>query len=629
LEAREEFKESERLRVDMYPNYTYYGSIGFRLLFMPASQLVFFSNSTLVSGLTSHIDSSDVLSVYNPFIGRNLFSEKPGNYKDFSGIILLLASLLAISLGYDSFKKLEYIKFLSSISSAKIIYLSIIVSRAILISLFFIITTGLSLVLVWLNRLRFQREAYVFIFSFLLVIIAVILFFYAFGTALGTIKSKSVGFMACVATWFFFIFLVPGIINSYIHYKAGPIASNYKVGLEKLQLSQDFENRARAAEGKFDISRRNTTAERNLIESYWENEFMRIQEVEEGLERDMMNHLRLYQKLSILSPSSFYLSAAGEVSGAGYENIVDFCKYSRQVKWRFTRFYLDRKFYGLSDPPGQPENFIKANENIYNASGRLPAYFEFGIALTLLYTLLLFGFSFYRFKRSMFALSRKEVEALEGTEVAFRKGEFSVWKINGKLFTNLLYSLFSRENKGLASHGFDGKVLLDDQDIAVQKYSGDFIYICPSTAIPGDIKVADFLSLIRGLMSISAKKVKTLFKRLNIDMASICGKKFSQLGDLQRSEILLALTRLKKYPVYLINDIAEGLPNIFAVRLTEGMEALKNEGGTVIYLTSSYLNIKKVETPEQGFFEDTSWHFDIMLVKRRLKIGVGEKDIRQ
>jgi hypothetical protein len=172
--------------------------------------------------------------------------------------------------------------------------------------------------------------------------------------------------------------------------------------------------------------------------------------------------------------------------------------------------------------------------------------------------------------------------------------------------------------------GYTGMITMDNVDVSKTGYSDKFLYICRPADVPGDIRTGDWLSLTAALMKLPAEKTRDFIQRPEIQPHP--GKKFKELTDLQKSEILLSLIDLGNYRVYLVNDTAAGLSRDFFLRLNDRLEELAQTGPVVIYLSSVYIPVKEKENigGEKPFFPDTSWPHDIAFIKRSNKVKSGE-----
>jgi ABC-type transport system involved in multi-copper enzyme maturation permease subunit len=398
IEDKEKFLETERLKTDLYFSYSVYANYGFRLQFLPSPLSVLFVNSTVISELSSNVDVASLLNIYKSYKGRVLFAEQSGGFKDFSGIILLFGSMIVLYFGFETFLNKDYFRFISGFIQPRRMFYSIIGSRLVLLLVYFLVCVAGSLLLIGLNRIDLMRNEYRHLNYYLLVMSAMLIFFFILGLVAGTLKSRFIGFFLLISIWFVFVFLIPGIIQSLIADSSENITSSYDLELKKLQAHMGFERKAMEAQGVLENSKENTQSERDLMESYWKNELRKIQGLEKNMENDMRTNIRNFQIMSSVVPSSFYISVGNEVSSRGYKNFVDYFSYLQKLKEGFVRFYIDKRFYSNFD---DVELYIKGEENIYYSRNLLPDYFIWGICLNLIYIILSIGFAYYRFNRCL------------------------------------------------------------------------------------------------------------------------------------------------------------------------------------------------------------------------------------
>lgn len=401
IENKEEFQDIERLKVKQYINYSQYGGYGFRVLFIPSPLSIYFVNSSTISELTSNVDSGERLNIYNSFKGRTLFADKKGGFKDFSGIMLLLGSLLVLYLGYESFIHRDYLRFMYGFVDYKRLFFSIVLSRGFILVFLFLFNVGISLIILEINGIQFLEGEYAHFFIYLVTLVLVLVFFFALGTIAGSFKSGFAGFVMVIISWFVLVFLFPGIVNTITSRQADNIVSNYKLELQKLKSLMDFERHSFEELGI--TTKDNIDAVRKSVEDFLEKGFPKIHAFEERLRDEMEENIRYFEFLSSLFPSTFYLSASNEISSKGYENFILFFDYIRVLKKKFVRFYLDHRFYsdGPVDAQTTVESFIKANENLFYAKSRIPSGFVRGVLLILVYIVGLFIVSYFRLKQSL------------------------------------------------------------------------------------------------------------------------------------------------------------------------------------------------------------------------------------
>ncbi|NIM78943.1 MAG: hypothetical protein GTO20_09135 [Candidatus Aminicenantes bacterium] len=396
INNKKEFQDFELLKVNQYLNYGQYGSYGFRILFIPSPLNTYFVNSSTISELTSNVDAGERLKIYNSFKGRRLFAEKSGGFKDFSGIMLLLGSLLVLYFGYESMISKDYLRFMHGFTSDRRLFFCVVFSRMVIIFFLFLFTAVISWLFLVFNNIRLTPNDYTHMAIYLGILMLMLVFFFTLGTIAGSFKSRFTGFVILVVSWFVLVFLVPGVVSSVTSRRADNMVSNYQLELEKLKVLMDFEKRVYAEMGF--TTEENIESVREEIESYMENEFKKIQAFEKKLERQMGKNIRHFQTLSSLFPSTFYLSASDEISSKGYESFIDFFSYILELKEKFIRYYINKRYY--SDY-SKVESFIKDDQNLFYAKSRVPRVFFKGLLLNLFFIVGLLIISYGRFKRSL------------------------------------------------------------------------------------------------------------------------------------------------------------------------------------------------------------------------------------
>ncbi len=580
-ENNRKFKEVEALKVKQFLNYTQYGLYGFRVFFNPSPVSIFFSYSGAFSELVSNIDTGEKMIFYNSVKGKTLFEQNPVGFVDFSGILMLLGSLFVLYTGYESLRHKEYLKFVATLSDYKKTFFSMLVSRAVFCMLFFLFIMGAGLLLAGLNGVNIPAKEMNHLLVYLAVTLLMLLFFFAAGMVGSSFKSRVTGVVTAVSLWFALVFFVPWVVRAVILKSSETIRPTCHMELEKLTLLMDFEKRASREVGIFKSGKEAPKPVKDMMESYWQNEFKTIQAVEEALKNEIKANIRRFETLSIFLPTTFYLSVTNAVSSKGYENFLDFYGYVQELKQKFLRFYIDKKFY--TDHTGV-ESFVKKDENIYNAGSRLPGNFGLGMAVMVLYIAGGLAASYFGFKRFLFVPPGKAAKDLNGLDVELKKGETYVLLTNGSAVNNRLYSFFSGQ-----AGGFKGMVRLDDAPLAA---GTDFIYICQPGQLPGDLRVSDFIRFVKRLLKVSNKAAAELYIRL--EQEHIEDKYFMELPLEQRGTILLAAAQLKESAVYMFREFVKGTAADFMTHFTGQLERLKARGAAVLYLTDDVLLASKI-----------------------------------
>jgi hypothetical protein len=347
----------------------------------------------------------------------------------------------------------------------------------------------------------------------------------------------------------------------------------------------DFEKKAHDEAQRYTSMEQRKKSERKLIEGYWHNELQKIKALEKELQSEMKKNYKNYCWISALFPITCHQNTSVEISSDGYNSLFNFHEYIQIHQEGFIIYCFKKRFYSNFT---SVESYLK-NANVFNSNSKLPEKFLAGIMIQLLFILLLLCNSYRRFKRSMFGSNPKEVcERPKGNVLRMKRGEFNAWVVNGENFKNKLYSLLSGQYDWFKKNGTNWNVFINGRNASE----------CSYRAIPGDIKVDDFISLLARLSGADQLTVDKIYERISGEIKSIDfkGKHFSKLKDQVRADILLNVTRLKKSAdcIYMVYDIGIGLPTAFHSRIKERLDELKNEGAVVMLLMSNDLTYYQI-----------------------------------
>ena len=579
-----DFQKSESIMFSKILNYTHYSFYGFRLFFMPAASGIFFQTPGIMSELSAKIDSIVTLNIYNNCKGRSLFLRDRTSLFRFSDVILFLGSLLILFWGYDTLNKREYLKFLTSLFNHRKIFSFLVISRVIILIFSLLILFLGQLVLLKINNIELSQKDLSGIFFFFLSALIILLLFFTIGVIAGNIRSRVIGYTTIITIWFVLVLLIPGILNHFISEKAGNLVSNYKIEVDKLHIVNEFENRSVEKYGKF--SRDNMELRRKVIEGYWNDDYRKIEALEEGLKKEIAENIDRYRKLAIFTPVTFYQLTGNEVSSRGYENFLEFYAYLQEMKGKFVRFYIDRVYY---NDPKELVSFIKGDENVFRARSKLPKNFGAGVLINGIYILLLLAIGYLMFKRYMFNIPDKKMPELKTLEptIYSKKSLFIV--TDDQTTKNQLYNVLNGKYKG-----FEGKVLVNDEDIIADPSKGvkSFVYLCHAEDVPGDIKVRHFVRFMQRLVKLSKKERARFY--VEADLEEIESKRFEQLPMKVRGKLFFAAAQLQRNDCYVFNDFARGMTIDFLVNMRDEFSRIKEEtDASIIYLTPDYLLAKK------------------------------------
>jgi ABC-type multidrug transport system ATPase subunit len=584
-----EFQDVERIKVSKYVFMRQYGSSGFRLLFCPSPLSVFFTNSGVGSEITSQVDSGEMLKIYNSFKGKNLFLEKSGHLKDFAGIILLFGSLLALYFGYSSFRHRDFIKMVSGFCGYRPVFFNILISRILLVVLAIIVLTGLGWLLLILHSIALSGIELQYLFNFLVVTITLLVFFFLLGTVVSSLRSKPLALVSMISLWFLLVFLMPGLIGKLVAKRAENITLNYKLEVKKLSVLMKFEKEALEKEGKVELQEEYNPKEIALNNSYWDNEFKSIERVERGMIEEMNDNVRFYHSLSSLLPSTFYISMSNECSSRGYKNFIDFYRYIQALKKKFVRFYLDRL---SSEDPDTVVSFINKDENIFHSSSHLPYYARRGTFITLGFIVFLLVLSYVGFKKAVFCYIRpranelsRHFAKLDSFKLQVRKGESYTLLSNDELIKEQFYLVFSGILRGMPEwENMVSQVNLVDE---IDSSASGFVFIGKLEEWPGDIKVGDYLMLLKRLAGNNSTGAEEISILLGID--TIKKKYFGAIDESEKRKAVFAGAKLKESDFYVFDDFARGMPLEFLIEFRKNLRRLKESGDRILYLSNDVL----------------------------------------
>jgi hypothetical protein len=260
---------------------------------------------------------------------------------------------------------------------------------------------------------------------------------------------------------------------------------------------------------------------------------------------EMKDVVSLYHNLSLFFPTTFFLSSNNEISGCGYESLIGFYDHAYKLKMGFIQYYAEKSFYS-EEKEKTVKPFLNGDENIFYATSNLPAKFDFGLVISLLWLLILLYLLWIRFNRML--------DSVQDTQRELNPDELK----NNK--TNVIFTL----DKGLLPQLI--------KKLRLQNTS--FLAVPGPDSLPGDTTVKNLLSLF-GLAVPEALK-------------EIAGKYVFTLEKDQRGEVLLEITGSLKADVLIFDNFLAGLSDAIIHSFANILKSLK-KGRKVVYFTNSIL----------------------------------------
>jgi hypothetical protein len=391
-EKKQLFREAEATKVKEYTLYRQYGGFGVRLMFVP-SAFAILNNTPGLSGLLAHFDTTEKLTLYTPQKGRQFFVEKSG-YMSFLGVVLLFGVFLALIYGHNTTAKKSYLRFLSSISTSPGAFWRVFLSRLLLLNTGFLLL--LTVPLLWLLKDGIG------LFGpplppIALGMVLTVTFFYSAGCVIGSIKGRSTRAITLAAVYFLSVLFIPWMADRGAHAHAGGIEPLFNFQLTNLKIIMSVEKKLIEQFGILDKDETPSPELVKKIKAAVRSEHGKIREREQQMRGLMRSKLEQRQTISCFFPVLFYFSVNRETTSQGGRSFLDFYSYSEQKKAEFIDFYVQKRFIERS-PEGKVESFIKDDENMFIGKNRLPLHFPLGVAVTLVYILVLSWIAYVRFK---------------------------------------------------------------------------------------------------------------------------------------------------------------------------------------------------------------------------------------
>jgi hypothetical protein len=390
---KEVFVKSEREKIPKYINYKQYSGYGFRVLLDPLPLSIFYKNSTALGTLEGNVDNTQILKIFNAFKGKRLFYFR-GHYKDYSGFIFFVGSLLMIYMGVMAIRSLQWLKFsLQFISPAQLFFRSTLI-RLMFLNLFFIVVMGAVLAYarvkgIVLSELELQHFSYYGLFQLLLLD-----FFYLSGLLLSAVlKFRKTAFIGMFLVWLFFTFLLPELNRLYLFQGTQSLPFNETLDIEKLEHLMEFEE---GVDKTFKGVKEDDVEKRKELHNKAINEFLNTYQAsnrskEAQMTLKIQKTIYTFEKQTVLFPTLFYSLLAAEVSSKGYYVFIDFKDYLLELQAGFSRFYFDRQYIQRKQ---EIESFVKGDENIFKAKTYLPRTYWWSVSVTFFYCLIFLGLSY-------------------------------------------------------------------------------------------------------------------------------------------------------------------------------------------------------------------------------------------
>jgi len=543
LEEKKRFQEFEKIKVENFQYYAQYGTYGFRLFYIPGLMSALFSNAGIITtNLNAFIDAGERMKIYESFKGKNAFIGYTSIFLNLNGILFVFGSLLALFYGLETYKYNEFLKFLVNIKdSRKKVFWFAFLSRLLFLLGFCLVIALTAWILFMINGFTGIDIGQLIIYY--LVSFLMLGFFLFAGMVAGLLKTKQASMIAIFAVWLLFVFIIPAAVGKIVYNHAESIVSTYEMEHEKFKLMMEIERKAKEQVGKLDAKNTNTKIRQQLHEYFWNNEFREILGKEQAMINEMKGVVSLHHNLSLIFPTSFFLSVNNEISGRGHECLISFYEHVFKLKTGFIQYYAKKSFYS-NEKIVKP--YLNGEENIFYAPNLLPDNFSFGFLISLFWLLLLIFLSWISFNR-MLDYAHETSRELSPDELKKSK-------------TNVIFT----SDKGLLPQLI---TKLRSQNISFLLFPGP-------ASLPGDIMVKNLLSFFglsvpEALQEISVRYVYTLEKG-------------------EKVRVLIEIVKSLKADVLIFDNFLAGASDELVNYFADVLNSLK-KGRIVVYFTDSFL----------------------------------------
>jgi hypothetical protein len=527
----------EKLKAGQFDRYTPYSVYGVRFVIMP-TPLNFLQAFRVYNDLVSAVDTGTKLLIYESRKGNNITPDTAAGYLNFSGLLFLLGSILAGVYGYTCYGSEGYLKYLCRLKVFNNVFFSILAARLVLFSLPVICTLAGNVVLGWINGMDILDSHYLW---YSLMVLGILNFFLFNGALFGALKNKRAGIALVVGMIFLLDLLVPWLVIKTVKNISVSI-SEHQTQFDQLKILMAFEKRGFKKFGEL----RTGDEVREFIKSYFENEVKFYEDMESKHRQRIMEKVEKYQTLSVFFPSSFYLAAAAEISGKGYNNYFAFYDFTEKKKREFSKFYAEKQY--LEEPkPGQVESFIKGDDSIFRCQSSLPGNFLLGMVLLFLYMSGTVIGTYFIVYRRLFPI-KKRLPGEFGMFIHIYKEENIIFFTGDPLVRAKIYNHFS------------GKETLESDIYLVPKSSLettgriDFAYLPPHRELKGICAKTLYKFLFGEKMEKNREKWLVMLDHAVQYELVILEDFFKDLTPADIKEVLLFLRDKEKYYLVITDD---------------------------------------------------------------------------
>jgi hypothetical protein len=567
IDQAKKFQENESVIFNKFDSYYEYRKVGVRVFFVVSATEIFFQNSATIADLFAQVNADILSQIYKNFKGKHVLKKKSASSLRLSNIERFPGTILAMFLGFMAVYRRKYLRSISSITSGAAVFFQLLVSRLIILILDFLFIFASMLVVLKLTNIALSGTDVNGLLKFILVSILMLSVFLGAGFLTGCVRSWRTGLFILVMAWVTINWLIPFIKDSVIDAKADNIESPFNLYAKKLKIVIDFETRSFQEIKKSGMDKNELRKE--LAERYWSNEYNKIVALEGKYKNDIAEIMQLDRKIAKWCPTTFYQMSCDELSSSGYLSYLEFYSYVQNLHRGFLRFYINKRHI---EKAKIIENFIKGNENLYFSESRVPGNFSHGLAITVLWIIVLYLAAFLAFIKTMFP-KHKPAGAFKKIDLDLVPGKHMAYKVYDPDFVVQFLNVLA----GRIKH-YNGQLTINLKN-AVTTEKKDYLYLAGPDHVPGDMKVNDYLALFKGLLKVPDESYQKILDGLD---KAVLKKRFRKLERHEQALVFLKVAHMKKTGIIVLDNIAAGIPENLLKELIHTVESLRDGGAVVV-----------------------------------------------
>jgi hypothetical protein len=549
------FLEYEKLLVENYKDYQVYGAEGLRILYENSPLCILVNLDALKKMMKSDFDTSEIIHVRYSNRGSSLFIGNDVKFNGFRDLIYYMGTFLMLYLGLTCF---EGINNLNLYRKIKDIGLSA-VTRLMISSFFFLALFAVAYLLptaFGINMSVLELKAYAHYTIYTLALLAV---FFASGVMLALLNTNSkktgIKYVYAVLFWGIMVIGIPLIMSNYIYYQAKDnITSIEGLNVDKLKTLMDFEKRS---EKKFYELIEEKGADklqiaRNIVKEYLEKIYPLNNLKERKFLSQVERMIHLHEAHSTVFPTTYYHFLTNELSSNGNYIYLQFLNRTLKIREDFIKYYIHKRYYSEDE---KIENFVKNNENLFNAQPFIPPSYPKALAILLIWLAAITLISY---------LKLKQITTKKPTT------QKPKWPLENGAF----YFMYI-ENPNQRAQIFNS-FLSDNRTSCLTKI--DFNDFEPKTTIR---TLLNYWALIR---KIPENQMKRYLFILGFQDAwlNTCTK----TNDLLLKKLYLAAVLAEPTNLLIIHDFIKNEDQDFDEKFRELLQIKISEGKTIVYLSS-------------------------------------------